>query len=76
MRTGANSSATRRVSCQTWLGTGLPCAPAPLGRRAHVLLLGRYRLSKDYERFATSAVAFIYLVGVRLLLARLTRGET
>lgn len=36
--------------------------------------LGRQRrLSKDYERLAGSAEAFIYLVGVRLLLARLAR---
>lgn len=36
--------------------------------------LGRQRrLSKDYERLAGSAEAFIYLVGIRLLLARLTR---
>ncbi|HEX9037383.1 MAG TPA: IS5/IS1182 family transposase, partial [Ktedonobacterales bacterium] len=31
------------------------------------------RLSKDYERLAGSAEAFIYLVGIRLLLARLTQ---
>jgi putative transposase len=31
------------------------------------------RLSKDDERHAGSAEAFIYLVGIRLLLARLTR---
>lgn len=36
--------------------------------------LGRQRrLSKDYERLAGSAETFIYLVGIRLLLARLTR---
>ncbi|HEX9036382.1 MAG TPA: IS5 family transposase [Ktedonobacterales bacterium] len=36
--------------------------------------LGRQRrLSKDYERLAGSAEAFIYLVGIRLLLARLTQ---
>ena len=36
--------------------------------------LGRQRrLSKDYERLTGSAEAFIYLVGIRLLLARLTR---
>jgi putative transposase len=36
--------------------------------------LGRQRrLSKDYERLAGSSEAFIYLVGIRLLLARLTR---
>jgi putative transposase len=38
--------------------------------------LGRCRrMSKDDERLATSAEAFIYLVGIRLLLARLTRSE-
>jgi hypothetical protein len=37
--------------------------------------IGRHRrMSKDYERQAGSAEAFIYLVGIRLLLARLTRG--
>jgi putative transposase len=36
--------------------------------------IGRQRrMSKDYERQAGSAEAFIYLVGIRLLLARLTR---
>jgi putative transposase len=39
--------------------------------------LGKHRrLSKDYERFASTAQAFIYLVGIRLLLARLTRSHT
>jgi putative transposase len=39
--------------------------------------LGRHRrLSKDYERFASTAEAFVYLVGIRLLLARLTRSHT
>jgi putative transposase len=39
--------------------------------------LGRCRrLSKDYEHQASSAEAFIYLAGIRLLLARLTRSET
>ena len=39
--------------------------------------LGRHRrLSKDYERFASTAEAFVYLVGIRLLLARLTRSQT
>jgi putative transposase len=38
--------------------------------------LGRSRrLSQDYERLAGSAEAFIYLVGIRLLLVRLTRNE-
>jgi putative transposase len=38
--------------------------------------LGRQRrMSKDYERLASTAEAFIYLVGIRLLLARLTRSE-
>ncbi len=38
--------------------------------------LGRQRrLSKDYERLASTAEAWIYLVGLRLLLARLTRSE-
>ena len=38
--------------------------------------IGRQRrLSKDYERLAASADAFIYLVGIRLLLARLTRSK-
>jgi putative transposase len=37
--------------------------------------IGRQRrLSKDYERLTGSAEAFIYLVGIRLLLARLTRS--
>jgi putative transposase len=37
--------------------------------------LGRHRrLSKDYERLTGSAEAFIYLVGIRLVLARLTRN--
>jgi hypothetical protein len=37
--------------------------------------IGRQRrLSKDDERQAGSAEAFIYLVGIRLLLARLTRS--
>lgn len=37
--------------------------------------LGRQRrLSKDYERLTGSAETFIYLVGIRLLLARLTRS--
>lgn len=31
------------------------------------------RMSKDYERLASTAEAFIYLVGIRLLLARLTQ---
>jgi putative transposase len=36
--------------------------------------LGRHRrLSKDYERFASSEEALIYLVGIRLLLARLAQ---
>jgi len=36
---------------------------------------GRQRqLSKDYERLATTVMAFIYLVGIRLLLVRLTRS--
>jgi putative transposase len=36
--------------------------------------IGRQRrMSKDYERQAGSAEAFIYLVGIRLLLIRLTR---
>jgi putative transposase len=36
--------------------------------------IGRQRrMSKDYERQVGSAEAFIYLVGIRLLLARLTR---
>jgi putative transposase len=35
--------------------------------------IGRQRrLSKDYERLASTEEAFIYLVGIRLLLARLT----
>lgn len=39
--------------------------------------LGRQRrLSKDYERVAGSAEAFIYLGGIRLLLARLARSKT
>jgi putative transposase len=39
--------------------------------------LGRCRrLSKHYEHQASSAEAFIYLVGIRLLLVRLTRSET
>jgi putative transposase len=34
--------------------------------------LGRHRrLSKDYERLTSTEEAFIYLVGIRLLLARL-----
>jgi putative transposase len=34
--------------------------------------LGRQRrLSKDYERLTSTAEAFIYLVGIRLLLTRL-----
>jgi transposase len=34
--------------------------------------LGRHRrLSKDYERLASTEEALIYLVGIRLLLARL-----
>lgn len=38
--------------------------------------LGRQRrLSKDYERLAGSAETFIYLVGIRLLLARLTQSS-
>jgi putative transposase len=38
--------------------------------------LGRHRrMSKDYERLASTAEAFVYLVGIRLLLARLTRGK-
>jgi putative transposase len=38
--------------------------------------LGRQRrLSKDYERLASTAEALIYLVGIRLLLARLARNE-
>jgi putative transposase len=37
--------------------------------------IGRHRrMSKADERQAESAEAFIYLVGIRLLLARLTRG--
>jgi len=37
--------------------------------------IGRQRrMSKDYERQASSAEAFIYLVGIRLLLSRLTRS--
>jgi putative transposase len=37
--------------------------------------IGRQRrMSKDYERQAGSAEAFIYLVGIRLLLSRLTRS--
>jgi transposase len=36
--------------------------------------VGRHRwLSKDYERLASSIEAIISLVGIRLLLARLTR---
>jgi hypothetical protein len=36
--------------------------------------IGRQRrMSKDYESQAGSAEAFIYLVGIWLLLARLTR---
>jgi hypothetical protein len=31
-------------------------------------------MSKDYELQAGSVQTFIYLVGIRLLLARLTRG--
>ncbi len=60
---------------------------APLGYRAgfHVLprrwvversiaWLGRSRrLSKDYERQPTTSEAMVYLAGIRLLLARLTR---
>lgn len=39
--------------------------------------LGRCRrMSKDYERLPASAEAFIYLVGIRLLLVRLTRSQT
>jgi putative transposase len=38
--------------------------------------LGRHRrMSKDYERLASTAEAFVYLVGIRLQLARLTRGK-
>ena len=38
--------------------------------------LGRHRrMSKEYERLASTAEAFVYLVGIRLLLARLTRGQ-
>jgi len=38
--------------------------------------LGRQRrLSQEYERLASTAEAFIYLVGIRLLLARLARIE-
>ncbi len=33
------------------------------------------RMSKEYERLASTAEAFVYLVGIRLLLARLTRGQ-
>jgi putative transposase len=61
---------------------------APLGYRAgfHVLprrwvversiaWLGRSRrLSKDYERQPTTSEAMVYLAGIRLLLARLTRS--
>ena len=37
--------------------------------------LGRQRrLSKDYERLVETAQTWIYLTGMRLLLARLTRG--
>lgn len=60
----------------------------PLGYRAgfHVLprrwvversiaWLGRSRrLSKDYERQPTTREAMLYLAGIRLLLARLTRS--
>ena len=39
--------------------------------------LGRHRrLSKDYERFTSTAEAFVYLAGIRLLLARLSRSHT
>ena len=38
--------------------------------------LGRHRrMSKDYECLASTAEAFVYLVGIRLLLARLTHGQ-
>lgn len=38
--------------------------------------IGRQRrISKDYERLEGSAEAFIYLVGMRLLRACLTRSE-
>jgi putative transposase len=36
----------------------------------------RYRrLSKDYERLASTGESFVYLTGIRLLLGRLTRSE-
>ena len=38
--------------------------------------LGRHRrLSNDYERLAATTAALLYLAGIRLLLARLTREE-
>jgi putative transposase len=38
--------------------------------------IGRQRrMGKDYERLAGTAEAFIYLVGICLLLARLSRSQ-
>jgi hypothetical protein len=45
-----------------------------VGGGTHLFFLGRQRrLSKDYERLASAVEAFIYLTGIRLLLARLTQ---
>jgi hypothetical protein len=38
-------------------------------------LVWQRRLSKDYERLTSTEEAFIYLVGIRLLLARLAPAK-
>jgi putative transposase len=58
----------------------LPATFEPLPRRWVVertlAWTSRYRrMSKDYERLASTSASFIYLTGIRLLLGRLTRGE-
>jgi putative transposase len=43
-------------------------------RERSIARLGRQRrLSKDYERRPATSEALVYLAGIRLLLARLTR---
>jgi len=59
----------------------LPATFEPLPRRWVVertlAWTSRYRrMSKDYERLPDTSEALFYLTGIRLLLGRLTRGET
>lgn len=59
----------------------LPAVFEPLPRRWVVertlAWTSRYRrLSKDYERLPATSEALVYLTGIRLLLARLTRDQT